>query len=861
MEPLEWNRVEAAFHRALGLPPGERQHLIDELARERPDLSGELAAMLVAHEAESALDAPAIQVAPIAPGAPGVQPELIGCRVGPYEIECLLGSGGMGSVYLARRADGRFEKKVAVKLISTGVMSEESLRRFATESQVLAQLEHPNIARLLDAGRLEDGSPYLVMEYVEGEPIDRWCADHAASVTERLGLFREVCAAVHHAHRNLVVHRDIKPSNVLVGPQGGAKLLDFGIAKILVRDDDPTGTTERLFTPHFASPEQLLGGPITTSTDVYSLGVLLYVLLVGKRPFDAPTNELLRAICEEPPPRPSKAVDDSRLSRQLAGDLDNITLMALRKEPERRYPSVDELATDVQRHLAGRPVVARKDTRVYRASKFVRRNRVACAAAALALFFALAGTIESTVQAARAKRSAEFSQMAFKTAARLADALNPTLRREFSMKDVLAETEALEELLREGEPYLDREDRIHFLSRVFDVYESLERGQEVYPWAEQILEFERERLSEDDPRLAALLLRYSRFAPRLADRELMVEEALAIYERNDDSLGIARVRTGVAHVLAATQPAQASELYDEVTEAYRELDSVPSEDLAKCLLEHGRLLAGLDRYQESEAKLSEALERATGDDLLFAGASSSLAGLLQDRGRLDEAAVHYENALATNSRLLPADHPMIGRNMSQLSLVYKDLGQYEKALSLSREAVEIVQDFGRKPLALAEMWEATAKIYADQGDFTEAEVWASNALSSYRELDQPVLEAVTLTLLGRAHVGRGAFGEAKAVLEAAVDLNLRIGRTDWEAAKSRSLLGEALTGLGEYERAQPLIEKSYPIIKEDRGIGHRRTIQAAERAVVLYEAWGKPEELAVWRERLRENREAALRGR
>ncbi len=360
------------------------------------------------------------------------QPELIG----PYRVLSALGRGGMGSVYLAVREDDRFQKRVAVKLVRRGLDTDEALARFDLERQVLGALNHPNIARLHDAGCTDDGRPYFVMEYVEGKPIDRFCDDLRLPIPRRVELFRKVCAAVQYAHQNLIVHRDIKPSNILVSPMGEPKLLDFGIAKLLSPEaygmDALTRADQRLMTYEYASPEQVQGLPLTTASDVYSLGVLLYELLTGRRPYQITRRvheEIARIICDSEPLRPSTAVGQpatqqtqagtttvaaeeiarrrvaptSRLRRALTGDLDNIVLMALRKSPHRRYTSPDHLAEDLSRYLSGEPVIARGDGAAYKFMKFVTRHRGAVAAASVVAVSVLAGGAATAWQWQRAE--------------------------------------------------------------------------------------------------------------------------------------------------------------------------------------------------------------------------------------------------------------------------------------------------------------------------------------------------------------------------------------------------------------------------------------------------------------------------
>src|SRR5262245_28756322 len=359
----------------------------------------------------------------------GLTPQ-VDVRVGPYRLIREIGRGGMGTVLLAVRSDDAFQKRVAIKVLRRGMDTDAIVGRFRHERQILASLEHPHIASLLDGGTTDDGLPYFVMEYVDGQLVTDYCDAKALDTTSRLELFRKICAAVQHAHQNLVIHRDIKPANVLVTSDGTPKLLDFGIAKLL--NPDPGVQTlaatiagSPLMTPEYASPEQVRGETVTTATDVYSLGVLLYELLTGRRPYDLPSrtpDEIQRVVCNSVPVRPSTVVthaassqstrdrpeidsertrppDADRLRRRLAGDLDNIVLKALAKEPSRRYASVDQFSEDIHRHLTGLPVIARKDTLGYRTAKFIRRNRAGVAAAALVVLALVAGLIGTAWQA------------------------------------------------------------------------------------------------------------------------------------------------------------------------------------------------------------------------------------------------------------------------------------------------------------------------------------------------------------------------------------------------------------------------------------------------------------------------------
>lgn len=347
---------------------------------------------------------------PAAPAGGASPDEPAGQRIGPYRVIREIGQGGMGTVYLAVRDDNQYEKQVAIKVINRGMDSDHILSRFRNERQILAHLDHPNIARLHDGGSTSEALPYFVMEYLEGRPIIEYCDAQSLGIDDRLRLFRIVCAAVHYAHQNLVIHRDLKPSNVIVTGDGTPKLLDFGIAKLLSPDGPVEGshteTIVRILTPEYASPEQIRGEVMTTASDVYGLGVLLYELLTGQRPYRFTTrrhDEIARIIGEQEPRKPSAALGH-KLGRRLRGDLDNIVLMALRQDPQRRYASAEQFGEDLGRFLDGRPVLAHHDTPAYRTAKFVRRHKASVAAAAMIAATLAAGIVSTTRQARRAER-------------------------------------------------------------------------------------------------------------------------------------------------------------------------------------------------------------------------------------------------------------------------------------------------------------------------------------------------------------------------------------------------------------------------------------------------------------------------
>src|SRR5580693_2942809 len=493
-----WHEIKDKLDAVLKLAPEQRPAYLDQVSTADPELRRELESLIASHEQAGTdfLNVPPPQAAadPSAPNNlnPDHREPMIGRRLGTYEIVEQIGAGGMGEVYRASRADDQYRKQVAIKLVRASQNSDFVIRRFKNERQILASLDHPNIARLLDGGTTEEGVPYFVMELIEGQPITEYCDSRNLPIVERLKLFTSVCSAVQYAHQRLIVHRDIKPSNILVTHEGMPKLLDFGIAKI-VDTDSGTGpatlTIFRALTPGYASPEQVKGEPITTVSDVYALGVVLYELLTGQHPYSAPgstPHQIARAVCEVDPEKPSTVVrrtegspspggrttvgtgttvplgesSTDRLSKRLSGDLDNIVLMALRKEPERRYASVDKFAEDLRRHLANLPVFARKDTAGYRISKFVARHKAGVAATAAAIIILIVGIVATLreAQIAREQASIARSQRAraearFNDVRKLANSLMFEVHD--SIKDLPGSTAARKLLTDRAVEYLD----------------------------------------------------------------------------------------------------------------------------------------------------------------------------------------------------------------------------------------------------------------------------------------------------------------------------------------------------------------------------------------------------------------------
>jgi tRNA A-37 threonylcarbamoyl transferase component Bud32/tetratricopeptide (TPR) repeat protein len=447
MDQERWERIKPILSAALERPPGERAALLAKACADDTSLRSDVESLIAAHDGAGAfIDTPVLSILSSAPTAGSTASSRVGLRIGPYQVIRELGHGGMGVVFLATRADDAFRQQVAIKIVRSSIGDADLAQRFRRERQILANLNHPGVARLFDGGATDDGAPYLVMEYVEGVPIDQFCDRNGLDTRERLALFRQVCEAVHYAHRNLVIHRDLKPGNILVTADGAPKLLDFGIAKLLETDGRDGALTVRSFTPDYASPEQIRGEPMTTASDVYSLATLLYLLVTGRRPYGLIADDPLeaaRTICEVQPDEPAT----------IAEDLDTILLKALCKEPDRRYGSVEQFSDDIGRYLEGRAVLAMPDTVAYQTGKFIRRHAFGVVTAGVLVVTLSVATVITTWQMHIARRERAVAEHRFNEVRQLANAVVGELHD--AIKDLSGATAARKLLVTRAVGYLD----------------------------------------------------------------------------------------------------------------------------------------------------------------------------------------------------------------------------------------------------------------------------------------------------------------------------------------------------------------------------------------------------------------------
>lgn len=877
--------MQSVFHLALDLPGAQREAFLDAECADDVTLRREVCELLLAHEQ-----------GPIGALGDDRPTEAVLEYVGPFRIVRRLAEGGMAVVYLAERAGPDFTQRVALKLIRAGFTDPQLERRLRLERGILAQLDHPGIARFIDGGATPSGQTYCAMEYVEGKDILAYCDERRLPVANRLVLFVEVCEAVQHAHQRLIVHRDLKPSNILVTAEGRAKLLDFGIAKVLDAPGraDPTRTAH-WFTPAYASPEQVRRQPVDTASDVYALGVLLYELLTGRRPYDTeglPPARIEEVICEHAPLRPSQVVrsgtgdpEDERLQlgllalkrsttpdrlhRQLKGDLDTIVLKAIAKEARRRYASVDQIAEDLRRHLDGRPVMARPDSRRYRAVKFIRRHRAATSFAVVAAMSLVAGAVAAATQAERAGRERDRAEAA------LVDAQN-ALRRSSDLSTFLLD------LLETSDPYVGMKDTVasravlrEAVSRagalrgqpelqalLFDAlgqsHEKLRRLDEAKTLLERAVEIRREqfgptspetfeslrhlatvlnRLGEHDraeeiyrgvlagqralyggdaPETATTLVELAHVLPykgRSAEAIELFEEAVAIRRRTlgPEHPEVADVLDVLSNLVRANDVDRAELLLREALAIRQTAFGDDDPRVANTLLRLGDI-AWMEHqdYENAEELLRRALEiqrRAYGDvHLSMIHGLHSLASVRQRTGRLREAEALYNQTLTIERQTLGPDNLSVAETLGLLGNVLLQQGRYEEAERAYLESRAMWERaYGPGHHTIATATKSLGSLYLARGEYARAEEAFRNALAIYQTALAPDHPHVGSTLLALARV--------------------QIRRGDYAAA----------------ERG---LEEALRIYRLHYGDRHELVVEAYGVLAELYDAWGRTEQAA-----------------
>ena len=797
LTPERWRRLQELFELAQPLDAERRATFLLEECGEDVTLREQVVALLLAssetqddfeHRYEQAI-AEVLR-----------DPEVpAGTLIGRYRVQRLLGRGGMGAVYLAERADDQYHQTVALKLVARNLMHSGIAGRFRSERQILARLNHPNIARLLDGGHTEDGTPYFVMELVEGQRIDHYCAERRLSLAPRLGLVQQVCAAVQYAHQNLIVHRDLKAANIMVTGDGVPKLLDFGIAKLLDPEaaaPELTHLRDRVMTPEYASPEQLRGEPVGTASDLYNMGRLLYELLTGVSPYGEATRsiaELERLICEESPPPPSARVQPKAgellspgqraLKRELTGDLDNIVLKAMHVDPARRYPTAAALAEDIQNYLDGRPVHARPDTFTYRTGKFLRRNAwiTASAAAAILLVAGLTAFYTSRLAAERDRATLEADKA----------------------KQVAG---FLVGIFRVPDPWRGPGKPISAIEMLDRAAGDIEQRLQSEPVVLSELLFE---MADSYKGLAD----YDR-AGRMLERSLAVKANAALTET--PQYGRALYELANVQRFQGRFP-QAEQNFTNALALQRRLFHGPHTDVAATLTHMGMLYCEMGRWSESLGLEREALpmtiavygvrHEETADRM------NNLALALQSAGQFPEAEQFFRRAIAIQAEVMPPLHPDSLGTRSNLGGLLNAMGRYPDA---EREIRGMLADrravLGNAHPRLAFTLTAFGSVLTSLGKFDEAEQALNEALGILTEKLGPdhFRTGYVLVNLGHLALARGEGVRAEEFFRRAERIEASaFGETSDHVYRVRSLVATALLRQGRAAEAEPLLERSY----------------------------------------------------
>ncbi len=890
LSSTEWDEVDRLFDEALDRSPEERERFLERACQDRPDLRRELESLLEAEaQSESFLEQEAVSFA-----APAYEPEdgesiaddplaAPAHRVGPYRLEEEIGRGGMSRVFRAERTDGGFDQTVAVKLLRIGLDTDAARRRFRLEQQVLAKLQHPHIADLLDGGLTDDDVPYLVMEYVDGEPITTYCDENALSVGERIGLLCQIGRALQHAHKNLVVHRDLKPSNVLVTEEGTVKLLDFGIAKLLDEADasitlPQTRTGVRPMTPAYAAPEQIRGEAVSTATDVYQMGVLAYELFTGHRPFEGTEgHDVERAILETEARRPSTIVgqprpdlgegtDDRpatpeaisearsttprRLRHLLEGDLNTIIRTAMCKESERRYVSVEALLKDFDRYQEGQPIRARRDSLGYRAKKFVQRNRWGVGIAAAFLGLIVTFGLLLVQQRERAQQEAQKAEI---VSSYLVDLFG-------TGTEEAADSLTAQVLVRRGLERAERlRDRPVVQAEMLDALGQAARGLGEWGQADSLLQqaltLRRQHLEPPHPDLVASLIHVAdtrRSARRFWEARPLYEEALEM----DRRLGTRTHRAGILEGLAKTlsrrgAPDSAEVLMREAIDLRRRNRGGQYHGLSLDQMDLARIVQRQGKHEEAEALYRAGLrqmERGTGfTSAERVSAYKNFGDLLHTKGEHAAAATYYQRALSLTEETMGRGHP---RARQARTALYETLilrGRYEKALSVAQANLDVVREqYPQGHTARPAAYQRVGHLLDNMGRSAEAEPLLRRAAAlreaargdHIRTHDTRVRYALCL-------VERNRLAEADRILRAGRDALAEVSAdsTTVDVGRMEAVLrvgeGRLHAEEGELTEAQTHLEHGYRRRREQAGLRAPLTQRALRELVWVYEASGQ----------------------
>jgi len=835
---------------------------------------------------------------------------LIGRAIGNYQLVSILGRGGAGTVYLGERADSQYSGQVAVKVVDQAAVANLGMR-FRAERQILARLNHPNIARLFDAGETDDGHPYLVMEYVKGEPLDRYCDSRQLDLEARLQLFLEICSAVQYAHQNLIVHRDLKPANILVNAEGVPKLLDFGIAKLLNPRDagetsDLTRMNDRLLTPDYASPEQILGGVVTTASDIYSLGIVLYHLLTGVRPYvvsaAASQLELERSICVADPLRPSAAIQRlaaegpregestmeaiatarlmsaERLQRHLMGDIDAIVMRALRKEPEHRYSSVERLVADIRHHLSNEPVQARQGNWLYYSQRFVGRHMAAVGAGAGFVVFVIVVAIVMSIQRQTIARALDRATQDRERAEKVSDFMLNVFTAADPFTNFGREPTAstlLDQAARQIQSDLNQQPDVNarLLEAIGRSFRRMGQPVRAIPYLQASLSIQR-KLSADEATVGSIVTEIAnalREAGQTQESDRYFSEALEISRQSKDqrSQAHAQLLVDLGRLeKMRSRPEQALGHLNVALQLMRELKGPRDPEVGAILAEMSNImvwsddLPGAERVARQAVDIYKSVPPFHPDRVM---ADFYLADILFYRGRVDEAAPLFERTLAAQKKLYGPANSIVADTLASLAQVRVAQNKLGEAERLIREALDAHRQSGSTVYQkIGYLQTMLATVLMKQAKFAEAEELLRQTLDLFARNLPPDHQYIASTehYLGEALLATGKLAEAEQVLTAAMNRWQRTGAATWRSARSANALGEVLHRQGRNQEAETHLVQSYRELIADPAAEADCQRLARERITKFYVATGQRQKLdALLREGDNKLRTGAVAGK
>lgn len=867
MNPERWKKIQSLFEKALELEPSARENFLKRECIDDKELFDEVSSLISADEKQhsifsgSAGDYLAINDA-----------NLDGKIFGSYRTIKQIGSGGMGSVYLAERIDGHFEQKVALKIVKPGMNSNEIIRRFEDERQILARLQHPNIARLLDGGISESGLPYFTLEYVEGKPITNYCDENNLTIEERLELFKKVCEAVLYAHQNLVIHRDIKPGNILVQEDGTVKLLDFGIAKVFEEEEDQnfvTRTSMRVMTPEYASPEQARGEPVTTATDIYSLGLILYQLLTGCPPYEVTSTsalEMERIICLTEPQKPSTMITKSlssapdsnqksspefisrkrkttiaKLKKRISGDLDNICLMAIRKEPERRYSSIAQFITDTDNHLTGMPVIARKSTASYRTKKFIQRHKAGVVVAASAVLIVAILTTVYFIRLAEERDRAQLEAVKSKKVSEFLAGIFQVSDPEQSKGESITARELLDVGVRRIESELS--DQPEVLANMLGVTGNVYKSLGLYENAIVLLQrayLINDSLLGSSPETAKSLNDLANLNFAMGNYGSAIEKfkkAIVIRKNifGDESLETAESNNDLAMVLREEgEYEDAGKLLNSSLSIRKKFLSSESPEVAQTMNNLGLLKDDMGEYDEAKKLFEESLkikEKLYGKiHPSVTETMGNLAFLLRQMGEYKEASKLFDETLEIDKNLFGDIHPVISTDLYNIASITALMGDLNSAEKLYTEVLELDKKLlGEEHPYIALDFNNLAGILSDKGEFEKAEQIYKESLAMNKKIygdDHPEV-ATSLSNLGVMYNRWGKLSRAEPLLKSALDMRIKLlGKNHPNTVTSVNIYAALLASMKKYNEAVEFYRESLSLRIEMLGEDHPQTANA-----------------------------------